>query len=236
MKARFLISALLALLAAPLAHAQNVTVKVVPTCGAETIPTSAPSWLRMSATGLLCINGTFTGTVSSASTIADGADVGEGATTATAASVGGTGSVNAKLRLMTSQLDTINTTLGSGVSVTFAPSSSAAIGITPTVSGSAGSGLVLKATPGNVYAAYATNHTSTSGYLVLLNATSVPGDGAITPLACAALSSNGSASINYAPGPPGVYSVGIVAVVTSASTCFTKTTGTITAFIGGSVK
>lgn len=46
-------------------------------------------------------------------TIADGADVAEGATTDAAATAGGTGSLSAKMRLMTTQLGTINTTLGS---------------------------------------------------------------------------------------------------------------------------
>lgn len=45
-------------------------------------------------------------------TIADGADVAEGATTDAAATAGGTGSVSAKLRLMTTQLGTLNTSLG----------------------------------------------------------------------------------------------------------------------------
>jgi len=46
-------------------------------------------------------------------TIADGADVAEGAIADTAATAGSTGTVSAKLRLMTTQLGTINTTLGS---------------------------------------------------------------------------------------------------------------------------
>lgn len=117
-----------------------------------------------------------------------------------------------------------------------APSSSSAIGITPIVSAAAESSHVLKASAGNAYSAYAANLTATQGFLLLLNATSAPADGAVTPLACAPLSPNGVASLNYAPGPPGVFSTGITAVVTSAVTCFTKTTGVITAFISGSVQ
>jgi len=94
----------------------------------------------------------------------------------------------------------------------------------------------LKASAGNAYSVYATNLTATSGFLLLFNATSAPVDGAVTPVACAPLSANGVASINYAPSPPGVFSTGITAVVSSAATCFTKTTGVITAFISGSVK
>jgi hypothetical protein len=46
-------------------------------------------------------------------TIADGADVTQGALADAASSAGGAGSLSAKLRLMTTQLGTINTTLGS---------------------------------------------------------------------------------------------------------------------------
>lgn len=122
------------------------------------------------------------------------------------------------------------------VSANFTPSSSSSIGITPVVSAAAEASHVLKAGAGNVYSAYANNFSATTGWLVLLNSTSAPADGAITPLACALLAPNGVASINYAPGPPGVFSTGITAVVTSGATCFTKTTGTITAFISGSVQ
>jgi hypothetical protein len=116
------------------------------------------------------------------------------------------------------------------------PSSSSADGITPIVSTAGEASHVLKAGAGNSYAAYATNLTATQGFLLLLNSTTAPADGAVTPLACAPLAPNGIASISYSPGPPGVFSTGITAVVTSAVTCFTKTTGVITAFISGSVQ
>ena len=37
----------------------------------------------------------------------------------------------------------------------------------------------------------------------------------------------------YSPGPPAVFSTGIVAVISSAASCFTKTTGVLTGFISG---
>lgn len=117
------------------------------------------------------------------------------------------------------------------------PTSSASIGITAATSTAAEASHVIKAAPGNLYSAYATNITSTAGFLVIVNATAAPGTGALTGatvLDCVALPASGSASINYAPNPPKVYSIGIVALVTSASTCFTFTSGTITAFISGS--
>ncbi len=109
-------------------------------------------------------------------------------------------------------------------------------GITPVVSASAENNHVLKASAGELYSVSATNLTATSGFLAILNLAAAPVDGAILPLACAPLPANGNASISYGGQPPAAYSAGIVAVVTSASTCFTKTTGVITAFISGNVQ
>lgn len=106
--------------------------------------------------------------------------------------------------------------------------------ITPTVTAAAASSLVLRNSSGKLYAVYATNLTATAGFLVVVNATSAPADGAITPLECAPLPANGNASI-YLGDRPGAYNTGVTAVVTSAVTCFTKTTGVITAFIRGAV-
>jgi len=119
--------------------------------------------------------------------------------------------------------------------VAMAPTSASAGGISAVVSPSAEGTRVLKAGAGNLYSAYATNLTATAGFLVVVNATSAPADGAITPLACVPLPENGNASINYGAGPPQVYSTGITVVLTSASSCFTKTTGTLTGFISGNV-
>ena len=71
---------------------------------------------------------------------------------------------------------------------------------------------------------------------MVVNATSAPADGAITPLDFVPLPANGSASINYNPGPAAAYSTGITAILTSATTPFTKTTGVITGAIKGAVQ
>ena len=42
---------------------------------------------------------------------------------------------------------------------------------------------------------YATNQTSTAGFLMALNATAVPADGPVVPLDCVALAANTTASI-----------------------------------------
>ncbi len=228
------LSFLFALLACCTAQAQSVVrvnAQAVATCGGQSLTAGIFYPVTIDLTGTLCV-ASGAGGITAAVTVANGADVAEGNTADAAATAGGTGTVSAKLRLMTTQLDSIATSVAAAP----APSSSATVGITPVVSASAESGHVLKATPGNAYSAYATNFTSTAGYFILLNSTTVPVDGAVTPLACALLAPNGVASINYAPGPPGVFSTGITAVVTSAANCFTKTTGVITAFISGSVK
>lgn len=109
-------------------------------------------------------------------------------------------------------------------------------GVVPTVTATAVASLVLKAAPGKVYSVYATNVTSTAGFLILLNAVTDPGTGTVTPLACVPLPGSGAASINFIPTPPALFTVGITAVLTSASTCFSITEGTITGFIGGTVQ
>lgn len=114
------------------------------------------------------------------------------------------------------------------------PTSSPVIGIAPAVTASALATKVIKAAPGNLYSAYASNLTATAGFLQIFNATSAPADGAVVPQICVPLPASGGVSVNFSPGPPQVFTTGITAVVSSASTCFTKTTGTITAFISGS--
>jgi hypothetical protein len=116
------------------------------------------------------------------------------------------------------------------------PSGASAASITPVVSTGAEASHVLKASGGNLYSVYATNLTTTPGFLIILNATSAPADGAVTPLDCIPLKPLATAVISYAPGPLAAYSTGITAVATSASTCFTKTTGVITAFFKGAVQ
>jgi len=103
------LSLLLVAKAPTVAHAQDASV--VATCGTLSLPTGyAVAPLTQDQTGTLCTSPGGGG--GGAVTVADGADVGEGATTAAAATAGSTGSVNAKLRLVTTQLNTINTTLG----------------------------------------------------------------------------------------------------------------------------
>ena len=107
---------------------------------------------------------------------------------------------------------------------------------TPVVSTSAEATHVLKASAGNLRSVYATNLTSTAGFLTVTNAITAQADGAMTPIACVPLPANGTASLVYGDWAPASYSTGITAIITSAATCFTKTTGVITGFISGSVQ
>lgn len=111
------------------------------------------------------------------------------------------------------------------------PNASVGGSITPTATGAAANNLVLKASAGNLFTVTATNLTVTAAFLTVLNLASSPADGAILPLACVPLPASSTATITYAV--PARYSVGITAVITSAATCFTKTTGVVTAFISG---
>lgn len=118
------------------------------------------------------------------------------------------------------------------------PSPSATIGIVPLVAGSAASSGVLKASPGNFYSAYAT--VTAASWLMIFNSITAPSNGSTTAGTasgnlqdCLSIPS-GSASINYAPGPPEVFSVGITAVISSTA-CGTLTLAT-TGYIHGSVQ
>lgn len=78
---------------------------------------------------------------------------------------------------------------------------------------------ILKAAPGCLIAVYAT--VSVPGYILVLDSTIVPADGAVTPIECIQ-TGTGTSFINFAPQPPEFYDTGIV-IVFSTTGCFTKT-------------
>ena len=106
---------------------------------------------------------------------------------------------------------------------------------TPVNSATAEASHVLKASSGSLCDVSAQNFTTTAGWLVVIDAASAPGDGGITPLLCQYLPPNGYASIGNGLGNADQFTTGIVAVITSGTTCFTKTTNVITGFIKGKV-
>jgi hypothetical protein len=113
MKNLILRLALALIFLAPVSARAQTTATVVAVCG--TLPlayipgTTRP--ITQDITGTLCsIAGGGGG--GGAITIADGADVTQGAIADAASSAGGTGTLSAKLRLVTTQLGTLNTSLG----------------------------------------------------------------------------------------------------------------------------
>lgn len=122
-----------------------------------------------------------------------------------------------------------------------APTADATMGITPIVAGSSASSAVLKASAGNLYSVYATNTGASDGWLMVFNATSLPGNAGTTAGTasgnlqdCIKVPAGTSQSINYNPGPPEPFTVGITAVFSSTS-CGTLT-ASANAFIHGSAK
>jgi hypothetical protein len=112
------------------------------------------------------------------------------------------------------------------------PTSSANQGMANQASGSAESSKVLKASAGNLYSLTVTIGV-TSGYLMIFNATSAPVDGAVTPVYCLPVASNGtngSAAISWGNFPL-VASTGITAVF-STTGCFSKTASATASFFG----
>ena len=130
--------------------------------------------------------------------------------------------------------DTVATPLP--VSGTFTPTPP--VSAAPTVSASASvTSLVLKAsaTITGVEYLHAENATATNGYCILYNGTTAPGTGALTPanvLAFQLLPASGYCDLAKTNKPIAA-SVGAVVLLSSASTPFTYTTGTITGSIYG---
>lgn len=118
-----------------------------------------------------------------------------------------------------------NNTIG-GVMAT--PSSAAAQGRAYVVTTAVAASLVLKAAAGNLYGVNVCTG-GTAGYLMLLNLTSSPADGAVTPAKVWALAANSSFSVEF--NPPLRFSTGCTAVFSSTGP-FTKTASS-TAFISG---
>ena len=95
---------------------------------------------------------------------------------------------------------------------------------TPVVASSAentAGGKILKAAPGCLLALYVVNST-TAGYLMVFNSTTIPADGAVTPIHCIPIGASSYQWINFAPMPPEWYSAGI-SIAFSTTGCFTKT-------------
>jgi hypothetical protein len=131
-----------------------------------------------------------------------------------------------------------STTLSPGgtISTISAPTSVAADGITVVSSPSLEASLVLKASAGNLYYAEVTNGGTTGGFAVVMNEATASGTGSIAPSLFAPLPPNGRVVFGPFNPIPANFNAGITVLVTSATTPFTYTTGTITAAIAGLVE
>jgi hypothetical protein len=102
------------------------------------------------------------------------------------------------------------------------------------VTGALATSLVLKPSAGNLYSVNATAITGgAAGFLVIVNATSAPAPGAITPIDFCFFSAGLGGCSLFHGNIPINYSTGIVALITSAATPYTYTTGVDTAAISG---
>lgn len=128
---------------------------------APVMTTGQVGFLQVDSSGRLITVGSGGGGAG-AVTIADGDDVAEGLTTATAATAGGVGSVSAKLRLVTTQLgtlatalSTINTTLGTPLQ---AGGTAAVQGVVNTTLTDCSGTIASGATAQNAFTASASRH------------------------------------------------------------------------------
>lgn len=125
------------------------------------------------------------------------------------------------------------TSAGTGTqAVAVAPTSALGAAATNAQSTAAGSNLVIKASAGNLYS-LTTTIGATSGYLMLFDAVSLPVDGAVTPIYCLPVSSNGTngyVAVEFSV--PKRFSTGITAGF-STTGCFTLTVSATASFFGG---
>lgn len=122
-------------------------------------------------------------------------------------------------------------TIAAGNSVVPTTSSEAGAATTASSGTAAASNQVLKASAGNLYDLTVTIG-ATSGYVMLFDATSLPGNGAVTPVWCAPVTSNGTnGGISAAWPSPKRFGTGITAGF-STTGCFTLTASATANFFG----
>lgn len=243
------ITALLACLASPVA-AQTIIVATCGTPAATMAAGQAGRPLTMDVNGVLCTSVGSGGTASSfnagfpstgtAIGLSDGtnmkswlaaialADGVNGNNTGAVAGWFWNGTTYDRARSITGAV-----AAGTGTqAVAIAPTSSSAAATTSASSTAAASNLVLKASAGNLYNLTATIG-ATSGYLLLFDATALPSNGAVTPVLCLPVTSNGTnGSISLDFSTPKRFGTGITAGF-STTGCFTLTASATASFFGG---
>lgn len=122
--------------------------------------------------------------------------------------------------------------IASGSGVVTTPTSVSTGATTRASSTAAASSLVLKSGAGNLYDLKITIG-ATTGYVLLFDATSLPSNGAVTPIFCEAVTSNGTyGGAAFAWPTPMPFATGITAGF-STTGCFTLTASATAAFFGG---
>lgn len=236
------------------AHAQVVPQPGPPTniaCAYNTTPVTLTNgqagWIQCDANGNLLIAGTVTTSLSG--TGANNADN----VAAVAAGLVGTASynyiwdgaawdrlygdstngafVNVKASVALAVTFPTTPTIAAGNGVVQATSSEALAATTSSSGTAAASNQVLKASAGNLYDLTVTIG-ATSGYVMLFDATSLPSNGAVTPVWCYAVTSNGTNGGIAAAWPsPKRFGTGITAGF-STTGCFTLTASATANFFG----
>ncbi len=123
------------------------------------------------------------------------------------------------------------------ITATFGPSSASTAGVAPSATAALASSLILKGSAGNLYALEVSADATLAAatwYVMIYNATSLPGNGAITPAKCFTVPAG---SYTFAAGwgaIPAYFSTGITVGV-STTGCFTQT-ASVHAFISGEVQ
>lgn len=229
---RKIILALAALLLIPSAgYAQSVPglATVVSTCGTppSTYTAGQNRPVLQNTSGQACTGATITpsGTQDVNLTKVNGAAVNVG-----------TGAASTGTQRVTTSTDSTIGTLSTVTNpVPLGPSSVAGAGIIPVVSTALEACRVLKSGAGNLYALSALL-TTTSGIVLAFDATSAPGDGAVTPVWFSVATSNGTTggfSAGWPSNAPLHFAIGMTVCLSSATTPFTKTASATAAFSGG---
>lgn len=126
---------------------------------------------------------------------------------------------------------TAGLTAGTGtMAVDRVPSSVAPVAIAPNPSGALASNVVLKASAGNLFSLNVAA-TTVSGYVLLFNATSLPANGAVTPVRAWALNAGQTLDLTF--DPPLRLGTGITAAFSSNTTTPFTLAASATAFISG---
>lgn len=104
---------------------------------------------------------------------------------------------------------------------------------TAAVATQSASSLVVKAAPGNLYDAYATNNTGSTVFVYVFNRVTAPSNGSVTAGTasgnyqdCIAVPTGQTISVIVAGSPPEPFSVGVVLAASSTS-CGTLTLATV---------